>query len=99
MRKVIKCKLEFASGETPKNHEPEFVKATNPELTQECKEKLFSKLDLSSYDEWMKEQQYLVDSLIEHYHHIFAVDDLELGCTNTRSSLIIMYPLKSGTGG
>ena len=30
----------------------------------------------------MKEQQHLVDSLIECYHHIFAVDDLELGCTD-----------------
>ena len=82
--KLAKCKLEFANGETPKNNEPKFVDAMNsiPKLTQEHKEKLFSKLDLSGYDKWTASQQQLIDNLIQHYHHIFAVDDLELGRTD-----------------
>ena len=82
--KLAKCKLEFVNGETLKNHKPVFADVTNsiPELTQEHREKLFPKLDLSSYDEWTANQQQLIDNLIQHYHHIFAVDDLELGHTD-----------------
>ena len=78
--RLAKCKLKFMNGGTPKNHEPKFADVTNsiPELTQEHREKVFSKLDLSSYDEWTVNQQQLIDNLI----HIFAVDDFELGCTD-----------------
>ena len=53
-----------------------------PTLTKERRDKLFSKLDLTGYDEWTPEQRKATDEVIEKYHHIFAVDDLELGRTD-----------------
>ena len=51
-------------------------------MTKERRDKLFSKLDLTGYDEWTPEQRKATDEVIEKYHHIFAVEDLELGCTD-----------------
>ena len=45
-------------------------------------DKLFSKLDLSGYDKWSEDQRQVVDDCIRRYHHIFAVEDLELGKTD-----------------
>ena len=53
-----------------------------PKLTQEQRDKLFSKLDLTGYDDWTQDQHDAMDDVIEHYHHIFAVEDLELGRTD-----------------
>ena len=43
---------------------------------------MFSKLDLTGYDEWTPEQCKATDDVIEKYHHIFAIEDLELGQTD-----------------
>ena len=51
-------------------------------MTKERTDKLFSKLDLTSYDDWTPDQRDMMDAAIECYHHIFAVEDLELGRTN-----------------
>ena len=82
--KFVDNELEFTKNQGPKSSELESVKCMNsiPELTQERKEKLFSKLDLTGYDEWTQEQQEAMDNVIERYHHIFAVEDLELGRTD-----------------
>ena len=82
--KFVDHELEFAKNHSLKSSELEFVKSTNslPELTQERRDKLFSKLDLTGYDEWTPEQRKATDDLIERYHHIFAVEDLELGHTD-----------------
>ena len=82
--KFVDNELKFAKNQGPKSSELKSVKCTDsiPELTQECKEKLFSKLDLTGYDEWTQEQQEAMDNVIERYHHIFAVEDLELGRTD-----------------
>ena len=76
--------LEFVNKQGLKNDKLEFVADTNsvPKLTKERRDKLFSKLDLTGYDEWTPEQRKATDDVIEKYHHIFAVEDLELGHTN-----------------
>ena len=47
--------LEFAKNQGPKNSKLEFVNSTNsqPKLTQEQRDKLFPKLDLIGYDDWI----------------------------------------------
>ena len=53
------------------------------ELTNgERLEKLFAKLDLSGNASWSKQDQRDVTSLIEEYHHLFVLNDLELGKTD-----------------
>ena len=82
--KSVDDKLEFAKNKGLKNSKLESVDTTDslPKLTQERREKLFSKLNLAGYDEWTPEQRKATDNVIEHYHHIFVVEDLELGCTD-----------------
>ena len=53
-----------------------------PELTPERLDKLFSKLDFSGMEEWPDDVQQQVVELFKEYHHIFALSDLELGCTS-----------------
>ena len=81
--KLASCQLELAS-EGPKSNKLEFVSSTNSQLklTQERREKLFSKLDLTGDDNWTQDQRDVMDDVIKHYHHIFAVEDLELGRTD-----------------
>ena len=43
---------------------------------------MFSKLDLTGYDDWTQDQCDMMDAVIERYHHIFAVEDLDLGRTD-----------------
>ena len=82
--KLASCQLEFAKNQGPKSSELEFVNSTNSQLklTQERRDKLFSKLDLTGYDDWTQDQRDAMDDVIKRYHHIFAVEDLELGCTD-----------------
>ena len=98
--KLVEHQPELARAKGLKVNKLGLGENTNsiPNLTQERKEKLFLKLDLSSYDNWTKDQQESVNSLIECYHHIFAVDDLEIGKLiwfNTRLNLIIAFHLKN----
>ena len=44
--------------------------------------RLFSKLDLTSYEDWTQNQCDMMDAVIERYHYIFTVEDLELGRTD-----------------
>ena len=53
-----------------------------PELTPDKLDKLFSKLDFSGMEEWTDDVQQQVVELFKEYHHIFALSDLELGCTS-----------------
>ena len=55
---------------------------SKPELTPDRLDKLFSKLDFSSMEEWPEDVQQQVVELFKEYHHIFALSDLELGCTS-----------------
>ena len=82
--KLASCQLKFVKNQGLKSSELEFVNSTNsqPKLTREQRDKLFSKLDLTSYDDWTQDQRDAMDDVIEHYHHIFAVEDLELGRTD-----------------
>ena len=80
----VNHELEFLKNQGLKNDKLEFVKNTNslPKLTKEHRDKLFSKLDLTGYDEWTPEQRKATNEVIEKYHHIFAVENLELGRTD-----------------
>ena len=53
-----------------------------PELTPKQGDKLFSKLDFSGMEEWPEDIQQKVVEFFKEYHHIFALCDLELGCTS-----------------
>ena len=50
--KLANCQLKFAKNQGPKSSELKFVNSMNsqPKLTQERRDKLFSKLDLTGYD-------------------------------------------------
>ena len=76
--KLAKCQLESVDGEAPENSKLELPKITDSDRLK----KLFSKLDLSGSDSWSEEERNSVRHLIEKFHHIFAVEDLELGKTN-----------------
>ena len=45
-------------------------------------EMFFSKLYISGVQSWSNQDRDNVTSLIEEYHHLFALDDLELGKTD-----------------
>ena len=82
--KLASCQLKFAKNQGLESNKLEFINSTNsqPKLTKERRDKIFSKLDLTSYDDWTQDQRDMMNAAIEHYHHIFAVEDLELGRTN-----------------
>ena len=82
--KSVDYELESVNNESLKSSKLEFVDTADslPKLTKERRDKLFSKLDLTGYDEWTPEQHRATDGVIEKYHHIFAIEDLELGRTD-----------------
>ena len=51
-------------------------------LTPERIQKLFSKLNLEGAENWSLDIQMKLNQVFKDYHHIFALDDLELGRTN-----------------
>ena len=53
-----------------------------PELTDQCSDQLFHQLDLSLIEMWPEADQQRAIDLLKEYHHLFALDDLELGCTS-----------------
>ena len=55
---------------------------TSPEPSPERIEKLFSKLNLSGADEWEETDQLELKRIFTEYHHIFALEDIELGKTD-----------------
>ena len=57
-------------------------KPERPALTPERSNKLFGKLDLSGLEEWPDDIQHEAVELFKEYHHLFALSDLELGCTS-----------------
>ena len=50
-----------------------------PQLTPERINKLFSKLDLEWAENWSPDIQVRLKQVFRDYHHIFILDDLELG--------------------
>ena len=54
--KLASCQLEFAKNQGPKSNKLEFADSTNsqPKLTQERRDKLFSKYDFPQYEEVCK---------------------------------------------
>ena len=61
------------------DHTPDLK--TRPKLTDEQSNKLFSKLNLTSIKSWSETDQQKAVELLKEYHHLFALDDLEMGCT------------------
>ena len=53
-----------------------------PPPNQESFDKLFSKLDPSGTKDWDEFDQQRVGELIKKYHHVFALEDTEFGCTD-----------------
>ena len=53
-----------------------------PQPSQERLDKLFSQLDLHGMEDWDEFNQQRVGELIKKFHHIFALEDTELGCTD-----------------
>ena len=56
--KLASCQLEFAKNQGLKSNELEFENSTNSQLklTKERRDKIFSKLDLTGYDDWAQDQ-------------------------------------------
>ena len=55
---------------------------TSSEPSPERIEKLFSKLNLSGADEWEETDRLELKRIFTTYHHIFALEDIELGKTD-----------------
>ena len=70
--KLASCQLKFMKEQGPKSSKLEFVDSLNSQLrlTEERRDKLFSKLDLTSYDNWTQDQHRMMNDIIECYHHI-----------------------------
>ena len=58
------------------------VHPLKPEPTPERLDALFSKLDLSGIKEWSEDNQQKIHDLMVEYQHLFALNNLELGCTD-----------------
>ena len=58
------------------------VQPLKSEPTPERLNALFSKLDLSGVEEWSEDHQQQIHDLMVEYQHLFALNDLELGCTD-----------------
>ena len=72
--------LEALLMETPSAKQPA---AEKPKLTtEERKELLVKKLDLSGLDSWPEKEAAEARALLEEFHDIFSLDSLELGRTN-----------------
>ena len=77
-----------AANLIPPKLAPKYVNENNnnnketQKLTPERVEKLFSKLDLEGAEKWSPEVQTKLNQVFKDYHHIFALDDLELGRTD-----------------
>ena len=77
-----------AANLIPPKLAPKYVNENNnnnketQRLTPERVEKLFSKLDLEGAEKWSPEVQTKLNQVFKDYHHIFALDDLELGRTD-----------------
>ena len=59
-----------------------FSKPMKPEATPERLNELFEKLDLKGIEEWSETEQAEVHELMTEFQHLFALSDLELGCTS-----------------
>ena len=53
-----------------------------PEPMPERLDELFTKLDLSSTQDWSEDLQQKVHDFMVEYQHLFALNDLELGKTS-----------------
>ena len=60
----------------------EFSEPTKPEPTPERVNELFEKLNLKGIEEWLEIEQAEVHELMTKFQHLFALSDLELGCTS-----------------
>ena len=65
-----------------RNAHSENVLPPKLEPTPERRDALFSKLDLPGIEEWSEDNQQKVHDLMVEYQHLFALNDLELGCTD-----------------
>ena len=65
-----------------------------PEKTPARLEKLFSKLDLTGMENWDQEQKNKMKKVLEDYHYLFALEDLELGKTDLVKHIIKLKDLK-----
>ena len=68
----------LALNPSHENCKPEEI----PKKTLARLEKLFSKLDLSGMDDWSPIERENMKKVFEDYHHLFALEDLELGRTD-----------------
>ena len=59
-----------------------FSKPMELEPIPERLNELFEKLDLKGIEDWLETEQAEVHELMTEYQHLFALSDLELGCTS-----------------
>ena len=72
--------LEYGNMSTStKTRNPKMEK---PALTPERSNRLFSRLNLLGMEDWPDDIQHEAVELFKEYHHLFALSDLELGCTS-----------------
>ena len=77
--------LVKATNLVPPKLAPKYTNENNnnnnkkPQLTPERIKKLFSKLNLEGAEDWSCNIQTKLNQVFKDYHHIFALDDLELG--------------------
>ena len=56
--------------------------SNRPLISDERSDKLFGKLNLEGLNNWPEDQQQKAVELLKEFHHLFALDDLDMGCTS-----------------
>ena len=91
---------EYTTGETSSGSVLEYRGTYSckphdkPKLSDEGSDQLFSKLKLTSIESWPEADQPKAIDLLKEYHHLFALDDLELGCTSqVKHTIKVMDPV------
>ena len=77
----------WAANLVPPKLAPKYVYENNNnneqlQPTKERIDKLFSKLDLKGLEQWDSDTQMKLKQVFKDHHHIFTLDDLELGQTD-----------------
>ena len=86
---IVKAGNKVLPMLAPKIHQEKDSKEEQiPEKTPARIEKLFNKLDLSGINGWSLSQKQQIKQVFENYHHLFALEDLELGKTNLVKNII-----------
>ena len=67
--------------------------SNRPLISDKRSDKLFGKLNLEGLNDWPEDQQQKAVELLKEFHHLFVLDDLDMGCTSqVKHKIKLMNP-------